>query len=176
LRMSFEGYTTFWELPKALQENLQSMEEKLKKFKSHGSKGPVVGKSHSLAKLTKRTPPSVYPMNIISKPYSTNVAPPTGDDNHVAGDAQDQYRLCSGSDSNCRSPRSGEEEDRWQTSPISMDAFNMGNLLNVDDIGQLEAPYMNAENLWSDLGLGIDFAIEQRDFDQEFTNYNHAQI
>jgi hypothetical protein len=174
LRMSFEEYTTFWDLPKALQENLQSMEEKLKKFKSHGNTGLAVSRSHSMAKLNRIPAPSVYPMNIVTKSYSTDDAAPTGDDN--TSDLHNQYRSSNGGDLTCRSPRSVEEEGRWQTSPKSLDAFNMDSLINVDDIGQLEAPYMNAENLWSDLGLGIDFAIEQQDFGQDFTNYNYTQI
>jgi hypothetical protein len=175
LRMNFEEYTAFWNLPRALQENLQSMEEKLTKFKSHGNKGTVAASGHNQAKVNRMSAASVYQMNFITKPYATDIAAQTGKEGTAAG-LQHQYGSSSHGDANCRSPRSVEEAGRWQASPKSMDGFNMDSLVTAENAGQIEAPYMGSGNLWSDLGFNLDFAMEPQDFSHNFTKYNYAEI
>jgi hypothetical protein len=174
LRMSFEEYTAFWNLPKELQENLQSMEEKLKKFKSRGNRGTAAVSGHNQTKVNKISATSVYHMKSAAKPYGTDIAAQAVDDGTVAS-LQNQYRSSSHGDASCPSPRSDIEAGRWQTSSNSMDAFNMESIITTDTSGQIEASYIGSGNVWTDLGLGLDFVMEQ-DFDNNFINYNYAQI
>lgn len=172
LRMSYEAYTTFWDLPKALQENLQSMEEKLKKFKSHGKARQAVGRRRSLAKPGRSSTSSADTTN---RGDLNNGESQSQHENSISEDSHCQYRSSHDIDSITASPRAVQEDNGWQTSPQTIDSFNMNTFINVNEVGHLEAPYMNAETLWSDLGLGIDFTMDQQGCGENFANYGFAQ-
>lgn len=157
LQMCLDAYTAFWDSTNALHENLQSLEEKLTKFKACRNQRIASAGRHNQPKANRRAVDSVG-QGVSSSGIHATEAETMGGGDSTAASLQNTHH----GDFNTKPL--AIDIDGLQTSPRSMDAFNFDDILTTDNPGQTEASYIDSNGLWSDLGFDLDFAMNPHDF------------
>lgn len=197
MRMNFNNFSEFWDLPRALQENLHTMEDKLKIFvlpkgRRGSSSSHSVGGGAKEAGVMRSGPRPSFSSTFGPNPLDANVtaAPVNGQPDMMTGMSKpprpsftngyrgDQYTSTAKVYSNTQTRTKASEPLSLIGGSSNSDSFMLDELPHVGEEfseGNAVSEYQNSlelDGMWNDLMVDANFSIDPDGLFLALSNYN----